>query len=136
MDRDNGHDGYSEMDVLVTLDGAPVPGRIAASSRRRVNVPFGPIAPETVADLRAHIPRSVGLIAPDSDEGRGWLKTVAQQLHQAGLPIEVLSDVPMDVDPAIEVRPISDPGPTIQAADSLLDLIGNTPLVRLDPNWA
>ena len=120
------------MDVLVTLNGAPVPGRVAASSRRRVDVPFGLISPETIADLRAHIPRSVALIAPDSDEGRGWLKRVAQQLHRAGLPIEVLSDVPMDVGPAIEVRPITDQGPAIQAADSLLELVGNTPLVRLD----
>ena len=44
----------------------------------------------------------------------------------------MLSDVPVTVDAAIEVRPISDRGPPINAADSLLDLIGNTPLVRLD----
>ena len=120
------------MDVLLVIDDATVPERLSARARRRVDVARGPLPPETIADLRVHIPRSVGLVAPDSDEGRDWLVKVAHQLHQAGLPVEVLSDVPVPVDPAIEVSPISDAGPPIQAADSLLDLIGNTPLVRLD----
>ena len=120
------------MDVLLILDGAEVPPRVSASARRTLEIAYGPVSPETIADLRAHIPRSVGLIAPDTDEGRSWLSNVAEQLHRAGLPVEVLSDAPIFVDPAIELRPISDPGPVIQAADSLLDLIGNTPLVRLD----
>ena len=71
-------------------------------------------------------------MAPDSDQGRLWLATVADQLHQAGLPVEVLSDVPVEVGPSIGVSPISDPGVAIEAADSLLDLVGHTPLVRLD----
>src|SRR5213076_1819230 len=32
----------------------------------------------------------------------------------------------------IEVRPIADQGPLMDVADSMLELIGNTPLVRLD----
>ncbi len=120
------------MDVLLILEAADVPARVAASARRTLAIPYGPVSPETIGDLRAHIPRSVGLIAPDTEKGRSWLGTIAEQLHRAGLPIEVLSDAAISVDPAIEVRPITDPGPAIQAADSLLDLIGNTPLVRLD----
>ncbi len=120
------------MDVLLVIDAAEVPGRLSARARRRVDVAHAPLPPEVVADLRAHIPRSVGVVAPDSDEGRAWLAQVAHQLHHAGLPVEVLSDVPVEVGPAIEVRPITDPGPAIQTADSLLDLIGDTPLVRLD----
>ena len=120
------------MDVLLVIDAAEVPERLSARARRRVDVAYGPLPPEIIADLRAHIPRSVGLVAPDSDLGRDWLTRVGDQLHQAGLPVEVLSDVPVEVGPGIEVSPISDPGPTIQSADSLLDLVGNTPLVRLD----
>ena len=120
------------MDVLLVIDAAEVPERLSARARRRVNVAYGLLPPEVVADLRAHIPRSVGLVAPDSDQGRDWLTRVADQLHQAGLPVEVLSDVPVEVGPAVEVSPISDLGPAIQSADSLLDLVGNTPLVRLD----
>src|SRR5580658_10503617 len=107
------------MDVLLVLDAAAVPERDSASSSRTMDVAYSPIPPETIADLRAHIPRSIGLIAPDSDEGRGWLKRIAEQLHRAGLPVQVLSDVPVNVDPSIEIRPITDRGPAIQAADSL-----------------
>jgi cystathionine beta-synthase len=32
----------------------------------------------------------------------------------------------------IDVRPLNDQGPAMEVAGSLLDLIGNTPLVRLD----
>ncbi len=120
------------MDVLLVIDAAEVPERLSARARRRVDVAGGPLPPEIIADLRAHIPRSVGLVAPDNDHGRGWLMRIAEQLHEAGLPVEVLSDAPLEVGPAIEVSRISDPGPAIQSADSLLDLVGNTPLVRLD----
>ncbi len=120
------------MDVLLVIDSAAVPERVSARSRRRLDVANGPLPPETIADLRSHIPRSIGLIAPDSNQGREWLVKVAGQLHRAGLPVEVLSDVPVAVDAGIEVSSISDAGPAMEAADSLLDLIGNTPLVRLD----
>jgi cystathionine beta-synthase len=120
------------MDVLLVIDAAAVPERLLARARRRVDVAYGQLPPETIADLRAHIPRSIGLVAPDSEEGRSWLVQVANQLHRAGLPVEVLSDRALAMDSAIEVSPINDRGPAIDAADSLLDLIGNTPIVRLD----
>jgi hypothetical protein len=47
------------MDVLVVVDKAEVPERLAARARRRVDVAAGPVASHTIADLRAHIPRSV-----------------------------------------------------------------------------
>ena len=60
------------MDVLLILEAAPVPERIFAASRRVMEISYGPIPPETIADLRAHIPRSVGLIAPTTlRAGRG-----------------------------------------------------------------
>jgi cystathionine beta-synthase len=124
--------GIIVMDVLLVIDSAAVPERVSARARRRLDVAGDLLQPETIADLRSHIPRLIGLVAPDTNQGREWLAKVASQLHHAGLPVEVLSDVPVAVDPGIEVSPISDAGPAIEAADSLLDLIGNTPLVRLD----
>jgi cystathionine beta-synthase len=53
-------------------------------------------------------------------------------LHRAGLPVTVYSDEPVDVDPGIGVEGLSGTGPPVEAADSLIDLIGHTPLVRLD----
>ena len=62
---------------------------------------------------------------------------VAVELHRAGLPVELFSDEPVPVELAaqligVDVRPVSDPGEPMDAADSLIDLIGHTPIVRLD----
>ena len=120
------------MDVLVVVDGAAVPERIAARARRRIEVGHGPLASNTIADLRAHIPRSVGVIGGDSPEGAAQAADVARQLHRAGLPVTVYADQPVEAGPGVEVDRITDDGPTIEAVDSVLDLVGDTPLVRLD----
>jgi cystathionine beta-synthase len=120
------------MDVLVVVDGAAVPERIAAKARRRIEVSHGTLGSNTIADLRAHIPRSVGVVGDDSAEGAARVAGVARQLHQAGLPVTLYSDYPIDADPGVEVDRVTDDGPPIDAADSLLDLVGGTPMVRLD----
>jgi cystathionine beta-synthase len=120
------------MDVLVVVDDAPVPERIAVKARRRVDVAAGDLPSSTVADLRAHIPRAVGVIGTDSDEGLSDAAGIAGQLHRAGLPVILYTDHPVTPEPGIEVDWVHDPGPRIEAVDSLLDLVGNTPLVRLD----
>ncbi|MGH9094002.1 MAG: PLP-dependent cysteine synthase family protein, partial [Acidimicrobiales bacterium] len=115
------------MDVLVVVADCPVPERLAARARRRVDVEAGPVHPDTIADLRAHIPRSVGVFGDPST-----LAAVAHSLHEAGLPVTVYSDDAVQVDHGIEVDPVHDPGAPMEAAGSLLDLIGRTPLVRMD----
>ena len=62
---------------------------------------------------------------------------VALELHRDGFPVTLYTDDPsLDeravAEAGIEVRPVGDPGPPMEVVDSLLDLIGNTPLVRLD----
>ena len=120
------------MDVLVVVDDAPVPERIGVKARRRVDVAHGDLSSSTVADLRAHIPRAVGVIGIDSDEGLSHAVGVAGQLHRAGLPVILYTDRQVNMEAGIEVDWIHDPGPRIEAVDSLLELVGNTPLVRLD----
>ncbi|MFP5376227.1 MAG: PLP-dependent cysteine synthase family protein, partial [Acidimicrobiia bacterium] len=118
------------MDVLVVVGDDPVPERIAARARRTLRV--GPDADPAplVADLRGHLPRVVGVpgtLAPAS--------ALAAGLHRAGLPVELVVDGADPADPrlaGIEVRPLTDSGEAMEAADSLLDLIGRTPLLRLD----
>jgi cystathionine beta-synthase len=122
----------SLMDVLVVVDGAAVPERIAARARRRIEVSHGTLGSNTIADLRAHIPRSVGVIGDDSADGAVLAAGVARQLHRAGLPVTLYSDYQIDADPGVEVDRVTDDGPAMEAADSLLDLVGDTPLVRLD----
>jgi cystathionine beta-synthase len=62
---------------------------------------------------------------------------VAAGLRHAGLPTELFTDeaIPGEFVATligVDVRPISDPGPPMDAAESLVELIGTTPLVRLD----
>src|SRR5579875_1380269 len=120
------------MDVLVVIDQAEVPPRLAGRARRRVDVGHGALGSGTIAELRAHIPRSVGVVGPPGPDGSAWLVETARQLHRAGLPVTVFADTPVKVDPGIEIDRLTDSGPPIDAASSLLDLIGNTPLLRLD----
>jgi cystathionine beta-synthase len=66
--------------------------------------------PDLVAHIRTHIPRMVGVYGDGADG-------VSARLHQHGFPVRVVHD---------------DAGAPMDAADSLLDLVGNTPMVRLD----
>jgi cystathionine beta-synthase len=118
-----GHGSVTGVDVLVVVGKVDVPERLVSRARRTVTIDPGAVSSETVAELRAHIPRSVGVLG-DAE--------VARQLHQAGLPVTLFSDDATGVDPGIDVEPVHDPGPAMAVADSLLDLIGGTPLVRLD----
>lgn len=117
------------MDVLVAIEAFDVPDRLAIKARRIVTVPARPLSAEVVADLRAHIPRWVGVVGP-----LGAALAAAVDLHTAGLAVRLYTDeVPGEALPAgIDVEPITDSGPPMEIADSLVELIGNTPLVRLD----
>ena len=114
------------VDVLVVVGDVPVPERLAARARHVVAVPTADADPSLVADLRGRIPREVGVIGGGTDVVR-----LAVSLHQSGLPVMLLTDAEVAI-PGIEVRPIADQGPLMDVADSMLELIGNTPLVRLD----
>src|SRR5439155_6126299 len=56
----------------------------------------------------------------------------ATNLHHAGLPVTTYADGHADAHDGADVEPPTDPGPAMDAAGSLLDLVGNTPMVRLD----
>ena len=120
------------MDVLVVIDSTAVPEPLASRARRRVDVGHGPLPSTTIGDLRAHIPRSVGVIGPPGPDGATWVAQTATQLHKAGLPVIAYSDDRLEIEVGIEVHAITDSGPHIEAASSLIDLIGHTPLVRMD----
>ena len=44
----------------------------------------------------------------------------------------LFADEPVVVAPGIETWPVTDPGPQMDVSESLTDLIGDTPLVRLN----
>lgn len=115
------------MDVLVSIGDVAVPARVTARARRHIKVAGSPLSDAELADLRAHLPRSLGVVGNPNE-----VVTVAAQLHAAGFPVTVLTDEPLPLDGGIAVERLTDAGPPMRVADSLLDLIGDTPLVGLD----
>jgi cystathionine beta-synthase len=119
------------VDALVLVGDCEPPDRLASRARHVVRVPDGALGPALVADLRSHIPRAV-VVVGSGDGGAG----VAAALHAAGLPVEYhTDDLGAGEDDrlrGVDVRPLTDRGPSMDVADSLLDLVGNTPIVRLD----
>jgi cystathionine beta-synthase len=115
------------VDVLVIVGDQAAPPRLLARASHHLVVSSDEVSPDAVAALRARIPRAVGVVGPVPAAVR-----VATQLHRAGLPVTLFTDEQVTADAGVEVDPVSDRGPKMAVADSLVDLFGHTPLVRLD----
>ena len=113
------------MDALVIVGEAPAPARLVARARHLLQVASGADLTSAIADLRVHLPRLVGVVGDGAHD-------VAVALHLAGLPVRLYTDVPGAYLDGIQVFTATDPNGDLEVADSLLDLIGNTPMVRLD----
>jgi cystathionine beta-synthase len=119
------------MDVLVVVGLEAPPERLALRAHHVVTVPpedASDLPANVVADLRARFPRQVGVV------GEGGFG-VAAALRKAGFPVELYTDEapPPDLHlEGVEIVRVTDPGPPMEVSDSLLDLVGDTPLVRLD----
>jgi cystathionine beta-synthase len=109
---------------VVIGDGQP-PEWLLARAAHVVWAPSADLGPDVVADLRSRIPPHVGVVGDDGG-------AAAVKLHHAGLPVTLYSDRPGSPHEGIDVAPLTDRGPAMEVADSLLDLVGETPLVRLD----
>ena len=114
------------MDLLVVVGGAGIPPRLAARARRIATVSPGGDLTALVGDLRSHIPRRVGVLGAGADAA-----PVAAELHARGLPVVLHTDDAVSV-PGVPVFGVADAGAPMAVADTLVDLIGNTPMVRLD----
>src|SRR3954470_8650784 len=116
------------MDVLVIVGDFEAPPRLAARAAHQLRTKGGSLHPDLVAELRGRIPREVGVVGDVADAA-----AVAGELHNAGLPVTLYTDETAGAGTAgVRVLPISDRGAPMEVADSLGDLVGNTPLVRLD----
>jgi cystathionine beta-synthase len=118
------------MDVLVIVGTEDVPSQLIERARHVIRVPESKLGPSTVAEVRARIPRDVGVVGHD---GSPDALEAAVGLHSAGLPVTFYADHAGGmVPPGVRLLPLSDSGPPMDVSVSLLDLIGETPLVRLD----
>ncbi len=117
----------SRIDVLLVVEPDEAPHRLAARARRIVTVPARSTAPALIGELRGIIPGLVGVVgnSPLSVE-------IARDVHDAGFPTVLFSDGPVLAPAGVAVQPVTDPGPPMEVVDSAIDLVGNTPLVRLD----
>jgi cystathionine beta-synthase len=114
------------MDLLVVVGDVDIPPRLAARARRTTHLAPGEPLLALVADLRGHIPRRIGVL------GRGpEAAPVAEELHHRGLPVVLHTDDDVHLE-GVPTLGVTDHGATMDVADDLLALIGNTPMVRLD----
>lgn len=116
------------MDVLVVAGELTPPEFLLVRSTRIVQVLDADVAPATLADLRARLPRRVTVVGELGVE-------VAARLRRAGLAVRLHTDEDVagrgDLT-GVEVLPLKDPGPQMDTVGSILELVGRTPLVRLD----
>src|SRR5437764_1569033 len=119
------------MDVLVILGPGEAPERLRNRAAHELRAAAGTNANDLVGDLRGRIPREVGVVA-GTGVTPGEAAAFAHALHRAGLPVTLYTDDGAGSDPGVRVLPVTDRGAPMEVAASLLDLVGDTPLVRLD----
>jgi cystathionine beta-synthase len=120
------------VDVLVVIAGGTPPERLLTRAHHVVYSPTVSLAPDVVADLRARIPREVGVTGPVADAAQAALS-----LERSGFPVSLVTDEEPPDRPALDragirVMAATDHGAAMEVVDSLVDLVGDTPLVRLD----
>ena len=114
------------MDLLLVIGDVEVPTGLALRARRTEHLDAGSPLTNVFAELRGHIPRRVGVAGSAADAA-----PVALQLHEHGLPVVLYADGAEPLD-GLDVHPLHDAGPTMDVADDLLALIGETTMMRLD----
>ena len=120
------------MRVLVVVGDGEPSTRLLARADRVLHTDEGTIGADVLADVRAHIPEDVAVIGPSDPAAAA---RAARELRRHGFPVALYTDEPAGSDLAsagVRVLPLTDAGASMQVAGSLLDLVGDTPLVRLD----
>jgi cystathionine beta-synthase len=115
------------MDQLVAVGEVQVPNHLAARVRRIVRHPGDAPTAALVADLRTHLPTRVLVVGAGDETAR-----LATELHEHGLPVVAYSDDDLTLADGVERHWLTDPHGPMDVADDLLDLIGDTPMMRLD----
>jgi cystathionine beta-synthase len=115
------------VDILVVVGGVTPPYALEARAGEVMRLVDPLETTSLIAELRVHIPRLVGVVGDGDATG-----AVARRIHDAGLPVVLFADEPVVVAPGVETWSATDPGPQMEVSESLIDLVGNTPLVRLN----
>ena len=92
-----------------------------------MHIPTGSTSPSLIAELRVSIPGWWGSRASRPRAAPWRSRCTRRDCRPSCSPTSAVA--PID---GVEVCPIADPGPPMDVADSVIDLIGHTPMVRLD----
>src|ERR1700685_3356145 len=95
----------AHIDVLINVPPAEPPYWLTARAKRVVSLAEAVMPPATRAEVRARIPRLVAVFGAGAQ-----MAGVANRLHDAGIPLVVVTDDATVVAPGIEVLPATDPG--------------------------
>ena len=117
------------MDVLVVVGPGGVPERLLADARYVVRSAGSNLDAELISGVVARHPRKVSVVSPEDPPAA---TEAATRLRQAGLTVSVISDPAASPSTRIDMPQLAKEGGEMEVVDSLLDLIGGTPLVRLD----
>jgi cystathionine beta-synthase len=115
------------VDILVVVGPGDAPHVLEARAGWIIRLVDPTETASLIAELRGHIPRLVGVVGDDHLTG-----PVVRRIHDSGLPTVLFTDGSPPVPPGVETRTVTDREPAMEVADGLIDLIGNTPMVRLD----
>ena len=108
------------MDLLIVVGPSEVPPHLKDRAVLVIATDIAGMSPEVVAHNRAHSPRTVGVVGSSE---------TAVALKNAGYKVTFYSD-DETVD-GIDCESITDTGEPMVVADDLMELVGNTPLLRL-----
>jgi cystathionine beta-synthase len=120
------------VDVLVVVEPAVAPPVLAARARRVVHVPAVQTPASLVGELRGILSGLVGVLGEPGGSAPSPAVRIAEEMRHAGFPTVLFTDDATGAPEGVTVHPVRDPRPPMEVADSVLDLVGNTPLVRLD----
>ncbi len=115
------------VDILVVVGAGTPPRQLEARAGWVFRLASAAELAPLIAELRGHIPRLVGIVGDDSSTG-----SVVRQVHDAGIPTVLFTDGTVEVPAGVDTWPIEDPAPAMDVADNVIDLIGDTPMVRMD----
>lgn len=110
------------MELLVIVGDQSVPQPLIERADHIIRTQSHGMSPDLVAHVRAHIPRHIAVVGS---------KETAEALHKTGFPVTLHTNAPEEVS-GIETVPLTDSNEPMEVANNIVELVGHTPLVRLD----
>lgn len=110
------------IDLLVVVGDVEIPPAITERASRILQTTESDAVDQVKAHARSHMPEHISVAGSTS---------TAKSIKENGFAVTLYSNELNEEIEGVEVLPLNDQGPPMEVAESLLDIVGNTPLVRL-----